>query len=72
MGYSFGIAISGSKFGKTAGPIGIANVQCVGNEASFKRCPYTAGTACSAGTYASVVCSNAQIVDRGKLAISVI
>ena len=59
LGYAYGISMCCSSFGKQRYAIGIADVQCTGQEPTLLNCPHSLTvSSCPSKQYASVVCSN--------------
>lgn len=66
MGYRHGKDIPGSVFGNKTGPIGLVGVHCGGDESDLFKCRSEWNTAaCRTNHYASVYCSNTDIVATG-------
>ncbi|XP_052098351.1 deleted in malignant brain tumors 1 protein-like [Mytilus californianus] len=63
MGFSHGTEMEGSVFGNKTGPIGLIDVHCGGDESDLFKCRYAWNSAaCRSKKYASVYCSNEDIV----------
>lgn len=61
-------AINRSANGNISGEVLYTNVKCSGKEKDFTECTYDFNkTRCDSGMYASVMCSNKTIVDKGKI-----
>ena len=58
--------IYGSAFGNLTEPIGVSSLKCDGDEKRINDCPIVHSFDCPSKTYASVFCSNENIVDNGK------
>ena len=59
MGYSYGISICCSAFGRQRYSIAVTNVRCRGGETRLRDCPQdTSLTYCPSRKYASAACSN--------------
>ncbi|KAK6179250.1 hypothetical protein SNE40_011654 [Patella caerulea] len=64
LNITHGVKIAGSSFGKS-NPIGVIGVTCSPTEEHFSQCNQIYTGTCASGRYASVICSQTQIVDNG-------